>query len=83
MKGQMTGTRIPVIIIGLLLFVIGILFLLPMVGMGSILPIDLSTMVPLPADIAGIPTMFIIAGVTGIGLLLLILGAVNPNYMLQ
>ena len=83
MKGQMMyGSRIPVIIVGLILFLIGILFLLPMIGMGGILPIDLSTIVPLPADIAGIRTMYIIAGLTGIGLLLLLVGIVNPGYML-
>ena len=82
MKGQMMGTRVPVIIIGLILFVIGILFLLPMLGV-NVLLIDVSTMVPLPADIAGIPVMFIMAGLTAIGLIMLIVGIVNPNYMLQ
>lgn len=82
MKGQMMGTRVPVIIIGLILFVIGILFLLPMIGM-NVLPIDLSKMIPLPADVAGIPMMFIMAGLTAIGLIMLLVGIVNPNYMLQ
>jgi hypothetical protein len=49
----------------------------------NVLPIDVSTMVPLPADIAGIPVMFIMAGLTAIGLIMLIVGIVNPNYMLQ
>jgi hypothetical protein len=79
----MMGTRIPVILIGLLMGVIGLLFLLPMIGMGSMLPIDLTTIISLPSDIAGIPMLYLMAGITGLGFLLLIIGVVNPNYMLQ
>lgn len=83
MKGQMMGTRVPVIVIGLLIFIVGVLFLLPMIGMSSILPIDLTAMISLPTDIAGIPILYLIILITLIGLGMLIIGIVNPNYMLQ
>jgi hypothetical protein len=82
MKGQYTGgTRLPVILIGLILFVVGLLLLLPLIGLGALLPFALP--ITLPETIAGISSLMVVGGITAIGFIMLLVGIINPNYMLQ
>ena len=69
-KGQM---RMQLILFGFVLLAVGAVLLLPMVGIS--LPIQIG----LPETVAGIQTLFIVGGVTALGLVIFLYAAINPG----